>query len=142
MYTEEHLQQHDDAFSDEQISVSMTSSYDSDIFQEKLEIELNKREDKGYRKEKSKMEDGTFFKIESYCTPYTLGGQIRHAISGKRSRCKVGSKDENLFFVVTDTTYNAENPRKLFYNSPEEFERHYRVSLPTEVKLAYLQKKR
>jgi hypothetical protein len=142
MYTEEYLQQHDDAYSEDNISISISdSNYDSEIFQEKLEIELNKREDKGYRKEKVRLRDGTTHKIESYATSYAINAPVRHAVSGKRTRCTVGTRDENLFFIVTDTTANEENPRRLFYNTPEEFERHYRTTLPVAVKERFLQKR-
>ena len=143
MYTEEHLQNHDDAFSEEEFTVSVSSdySYDSNLLKEKINVELMKRQDADYRKQKKILPDGSFLKIESYCTPFVIGSRIRHAITGKRTHCQVGTRDESAFFIVTDTTATSQTARRLYYNSPEEYERHYRINLSTDIKNAFLHKK-
>jgi hypothetical protein len=71
---------------------------------------------------------GKNYKIESYSTPVLTNGFIRHATSGAYLEHRVGSKFEDLYFIVTDSTapYCKDHlePRKLYYNNPEEFERH------------------
>ena len=143
MYTEEHLQNHDDAFSDEEFTVSISSdySYDSNILKDKIDVELMKRQDADYMKVKTRLRDGSFLKIESYCTPFVIGSRIRHAITGKRTHYHVGTRDESAFFIVTDTTAPSQTPRRLYYNSPEEYERHYRINLSTDIKNDFLHKK-
>lgn len=143
MYTEEHLQNHEDAYSEDEITVSVSSdySYDSNLLKEKIDVELMKRQDADYRKQKTILPDGSFLKIESYCTPFIIGSRIRHAITGKRTHCHVGTRDESAFFIVTDTTAPSQTPRRLYYNSPEEYERHYRINLSTDIKNAFLHKK-
>ena len=77
----------------------------------------------------------------------TIGGKIRNATTGIREDERVGSKYEDLYFVVKDTalytkTETNNEPRKLFYRTPEEFERHMRVTLPQSVKETWYNKQK
>ena len=59
------------------------------------------------------------------------GTKIRNAITGKQYNSFVGSKDENNFFKVIDSTgkydsngkfcYGNPNPNKLFFENYQEF---------------------
>lgn len=87
--------------------------------------------DKGYHKVKRKLNkvciDGKYHKniiIEFYVSGDT-GNKIRNAITGYRSSYKVGSADEDIFFKVK--MVNGESKKGygcLFYDSPEQFEKH------------------
>lgn len=66
-------------------------------------------------------------------------GYIRHAISGVRCPHRVGSRHEDLYFKMRDAfTKNINNatygPRKLYYYSPEECERHHDITISQSIK--------
>ena len=103
--------------------------------QSKKEIDSMKKADKGYHKfevhyGRKKVE------LELYSTPATPGKQIRDAITGYRNtRHLVGSMDEDLYFKTIAATGQLGNDGNLlFYNSPEEFERHMKVTVSQEIK--------
>ncbi len=74
-------------------------------------------------------------KIELYSTSLTPGNKIRDAITGMRYNERVGSNNEDLYFKVRMTTiHDAKNVITLFYNSPEEYERHQYVNISDEIK--------
>ena len=139
MYQEEYLPQ-DNAYDfdaqDEEISISVSSDDDSKIIVSKFNTQQKKQADPWYLKQKVVV-DGEIKKIESFATMLNCNSKIRHAISGHRTPHYVGTKHESKYFSVTDTTGpKANEPRRLYYNTPEEFERHYfhTVNVPTEVK--------
>jgi len=75
-------------------------------------------------------------KIEYYSSGDT-GSQIRDAVTGHRCQYLVGSKYEDLFFSViisNGNTRQSYHPAVLFYNSPEQYEKHQHIELPTNVK--------
>ena len=71
---------------------------------------------------------GKTYKIESHSSPVLTNGHMRHATSGAYLEHRVGSKYDDLYFIVSDSTAppceDYLEPRKLYYNNPEEFERH------------------
>jgi len=147
MYAEEYLP--DDAidyFDVSDVSIEETSSVDTDIRDQIKRTELNKRLDKDYYSYKINEFDGEFMKkmrIQVFSSP--TEGKIRNAATGIRMEHNVGSKYESLYFVVKDTavgtkTPMSSDPRKLFYNNPEECERHLRIALPQSVKAAFINK--
>lgn len=74
-------------------------------------------------------------KIELYSTSLTPGNKIRDAITGMRYNERVGSNYEDLYFKVRMTTiHDANNVITLFYNSPEEYEKHQYVNISDEIK--------
>jgi hypothetical protein len=85
----------------------------------------SKKIDKGYHKLKtSKYEKSSG--IEVYSTNSTPGSMIRDAITGARNKeWLVGSKNERIFFKVA-LTYGHTNRDSLllYFDSPEQFERH------------------
>jgi hypothetical protein len=146
MYNEEYLPQ-DDAYDmddmGEEFSVSVSSQDDSEIIMSKLNTQYKKQVDPGYVKQKIKV-DGVLQKVESFASKLNSNGLIRHAITGHRTQYRVGSKYESLFFAVMDSTgFVSNEPRKLYYNSPEEFERHFHHTMPVsqEVKETWLNRK-
>jgi hypothetical protein len=83
--------------------------------------------------------------VEIYMTKNQPGYLIRNAISGIReTKYRVGRKDECLFFKVklTDKLYGQhESYGVLFYDSPEEYERHFNISLQQGLKESWVERK-
>lgn len=80
-------------------------------------------------------------KIEMYSTVLTPGNKIRDAVTGIRYHDRVGSKNEDLYFKVRMTTiHDPKNVITLFYNSPEEYERHQYVDVSNEIKELWREK--
>ena len=99
-----------------------------------------KKMDKGYQKVSRKLNkvwvDGKYYKnvnIEFYCS--SENGYIRNAITGYRSRGKVGSSEEDTYFKVKMASGECKkNSGVLFYDSPEQFEKHQFVILKLPIK--------
>lgn len=137
MYADEHLAEDThDYFNASDMSIDETSTIDTETRNHLKMNEVHKRMDKDYYCYKTRINCENI-KIELYSSPFK--GFIRNATTGIRSQYKVGSKYEDLFFKVKDVARNNQTvlnnlPRKLFYDSPEECERHMHVIIPTEVK--------
>lgn len=91
--------------------------------------------DPGYHKI-IRREAGIKFKTEVYSTSFIPGSMIRDAITGHRySRYRVGSWNEDLFFKIKEVSGNiGYKSNILFYDSPEQFERHMKVNVSIETK--------
>jgi hypothetical protein len=101
-----------------------------------------KNQDKGYHNIKIPY-GRKHIEIEVYSTPTTPGKPIRDAITGsKMSKHLVGSLDENLYFKVALATGQLKNDEGhvLFYDSPEQFERHMRSTVSQEMKQKWTDK--
>lgn len=72
---------------------------------------------------------------QDYHTSNIVGSTIINAVTGKPyNNCYVGSKSENLFFRVIDSTgycnttgsrtFGNRTPNKLFYDSKEQYIEH------------------
>lgn len=77
-------------------------------------------------------------RIDGYYTVNIPGSPIRNAVIGSyemdhtgNTKFRVGSVWEDLFFKVVITTVK-DSPYTLFYDSPEQYERHMNSSLPEE----------
>ena len=73
--------------------------------------------------------DGIKTKTEVYSTSFIPGTMIRDAITGhKHPTYRVGSWCEDLFFKVKDTRcYVGNQSFCLYYDSPEQYERHFKA---------------
>lgn len=138
MYYEEYLPQ-DDVYDpenkDEIVSISISSEDDSEIIESKFNTQEKKQSDPGYRKQKILL-NGEIVKIETFATTTSkYSAKIRNAITGHRTPHIVG-KDDELYFSVVDTTCSSTDHRKMYFISPEQFERHYHntMSVPVGVK--------
>jgi hypothetical protein len=80
------------------------------------------------------------FKVEFFETGYQPGINIRNALTGAYYNHKTGTFDEYFYFKVVDACYSGKNPYFLFYDSPEQFERHFFCSLPKETKRKWLER--
>jgi hypothetical protein len=75
-------------------------------------------------------------KIEFFATRYSPGNRIRHAISGMHEKIQCGSAYEDLYFKVNHATgeFGNKDPLILFYDTPEQFERHWDTNVSSELK--------
>jgi hypothetical protein len=91
--------------------------------------------DRGYRKLKE-TRNNKKVNIEVYTTGYTPGTVIRDAVTGARySGIFVGTREEDQFFKVKIITAGmGKEPGNLYFFTPDEFERHYKITLKSEVK--------
>jgi hypothetical protein len=82
-------------------------------------------------------------KIEFYTTKHR-GCNIINAYTGEKTNYKVGSKYEDLFFVVSNPVNNCKimknNETKLYYDTPESYERNHYIVLNDEVKKKWYEK--
>ena len=82
-------------------------------------------------------------KIDCY-TSSDAGTYIRNAETGNYYKYKVGSKEEDLFFKIAFSsgelqTKNSSNI--LFYDSPEQFEKHLMEEVKQDIKDVWHSKK-
>jgi hypothetical protein len=130
--SEDEINKYQDVYEDETIS---TTSYT--ITSEKKKrlkaLEDIKRMDKGYNKVQ-RIHNGKQYSIEYYATPINPGRKIRNAINGSYTNCLVGSLDENLFFKIRLLTDKCdEDLTTLYYDSPEQYEKHFNTVLDNDI---------
>ena len=91
--------------------------------------------DKGYNKIKQKV-NGRYKYIEYYKTPNRPGTMIRDAITGYNTNSLVGSLKEDLYYKVNVAVGDTDktNPSVLFFENPEQFERHFYCSVSNSTK--------
>ena len=67
------------------------------------------------------------------------GNVAKNATTGSTYNIKVGSKEEDSLFKVTDSTgrNGRKEPYTYFYDSPEEFEKNNHMKVSQEVKSAF-----
>lgn len=73
-----------------------------------------------------------------------LGSNIRNAEYGTYTPYIVGSKYENLFFSVLDTTIQSDlrgGSVRLFYESPEQYESHQFASVDEDTRARWYEKR-
>ena len=88
--------------------------------------------------------DGKFYKkltIKSYGSGQ-MGSRIRNAVTGQYTPYKVGSQNEDLFFIVNDSTgHNGrKEPLFLYYDNPEQYENHQFIMLNQKIKEKWYEK--
>jgi hypothetical protein len=138
MYNEEFFNDPDDTNST--MSNTNSSTLNSDKYEEKRMIKEYKRLDQGYRKiKKNALRKYT---LEFYYTSTLSDTHIRNAISGERTRWRVGRKlEESLFFSVILATGELSNgPYVLFYDSPEQYEKHQNLKISQRTKEQWYEK--
>lgn len=71
-------------------------------------------------------------------TNNTHGRHIRNAVNGQYTKHIVGSSDEYLYFsVLIATGESGQTPDCLFYDSPEQYERHMHAVVSDSAKDAW-----
>jgi hypothetical protein len=74
-----------------------------------------------------------------------VGTYIRNAENGNYYKIKVGTKEEDLFFKVTLATGELRTRNSssvLFYDSPEQYEKHTMHELSDDIKNNWVEKKK
>ena len=147
MYNEDYLGEEVINYTDEDISVTVDdlSTLDSEIIEERRILKAYKKADAGYYSFK-KIVGENLVKIEVFSTTPNMK-KIRHAITGLRTPYPVGCKQEDLFFTIVDSSSLAPKSdstlrRKLYYNSPEEYERHFNVTVNRDTKKIWYDRNR
>jgi hypothetical protein len=97
-----------------------------------------KFEDRGYNRVRRSLKgEKQHVWIEYYETSPSPQMYIRDAISGSiRAPYRTGTPDEDLFFSVRLATGEGRTSggSNLFYDSPEQYERHFHMKLPEDIK--------
>ena len=107
----------------------------------KVNIE-SKNTDSGYHSI-YRVVSGKPAKIVFYQTSSTPNMYIRDAVTGVRvSPYRVGTADEDLFFSVILATGETgrREPAVLFYDNPEQYERHFYTKVSAGTKRAWMAK--
>ena len=130
------------------VSVSTVSTNDTESNKNKVKnrFGVSYKNDKNFFKIKST--NKSIPTINAYSTSILPGGTIRNAISGYlendymgRPIYKVGTMNEELFFKANVSVNGVTGePRILFYDSPEQYERHFRTTLSDETKNIWREK--
>jgi len=130
------------------VSVSTVSTNDTETKKNKIKnrFGVSYKNDKNFFKIKSTIKG--IPSISAYSTSILPGATIRNAVSGYlendyagRSIYKVGSINEELFFKANVSINGISGePRILFYDSPEQYERHFRTTLSDETKNIWREK--
>jgi len=102
-----------------------------------------KRSDKGYNKITINISNNKKKHIEFYETFLRPGTHLRNAITGGYYDETVGSKRENLWFKVNNATAfgGRRNPAIMYFDTPEQFERHFNTTVSAKNKEMWLSKK-
>ena len=122
----------DDELQDMQEVASSVSSINTIIKKQRKTWDKPKNIDKDHQII-HKIVDGKRIEIECYATQNRQGAMIRNAIIGTRyNEYLVGNIKEQLFFKVRYLA--TKEPFTLFYDSPEQYERHMKTTVSVEVK--------
>jgi len=75
------------------------------------------------------------YRVTYYDTNLTPGRRIRNAVSGHYTNHVVGTNDEYLYFSnLICTGESGSTPHCLFYDTPEQYERHMHTTISDETK--------
>ena len=97
-----------------------------------------------YRNKMSSSSKVKHARVDCY-TSGDLGTRIRNAETGQYYKFKVGSKDEDLFFKIalaTGELKTTNGSNVLFYDSPEQYEKHLMTEVDEETKDMWVAKKK
>ena len=78
--------------------------------------------------------------IAYFHTDFNPGSTIRNAVTGiYESGFKFGSTNEDLFFKVAQSCCGPDH-HILFYDTPEQYEKHFRTAVTTDMKTKWVEK--
>ena len=130
-------------------SVSSVSTHDTEANKNKVKTRfgVSYKNDKNYFKIKGNKKYG-LPSITGFSTSIIPGATIRNGVTGYlesdymgKPIYKVGTLDEHLFFKASIAVNGITGePRILFYDNPEQYERHFNVELPIETKKLWQEK--
>jgi len=85
--------------------------------------------------------DGKLFRVLAYRTIPSPNRLIRDAVTGQRTQYRACTADEDFFFSVIVATGEAGNePCVLFYDNPEQYERHFKTKVSAETNARWIEK--
>lgn len=116
---------------------TIASTVDSKKKRMRKNIDDYKKIDSAYHKKKI-IVDFKKVDVEFYVTPPLAGGRIRDAITGMRMGHLVCSKYEDLYFKVRIAI--GQEAYSLYYDSPEQYERHMNVTISQSDKQKWMEK--
>jgi len=124
--------------------VEDTQSLDYSSDHTSTDVESNRHGDSGYHRIKIGPKHN-MKTVEFYESKQFTGATIRYATTGFYTSHKVGSQDQDLYFKVVNTTHPANNtgvhqPCHLYYESPEQWERHFHTYCPENIKTTWREK--
>ena len=133
--SDEEIDKYHDVYMEDDISISTTNYTVTSEKKKRLKaLEDIKRLDKGYNKV-FRHRNGKQYSVEYYATSLNPGRKIRNAINGAYTNCLVGSYDEDLFFKLRLLTDKCdEDLTTLYYDSPEQYEKHFNTELDDATK--------
>ena len=80
-------------------------------------------------------------KIELYRSSRSPNHRIRNAVTGIYENLRVGKFESNLMFkVVLATGETGPDPEHLYFDSPEQYERHFKIEVSNTIKSEWQQK--
>jgi hypothetical protein len=129
-YGEQAIPYYDDS------SIDDLNTLNSHIRNQRKIVKEGKKLDKGYHTI-TKTLDGEQHEIEYYETSICPKTTIRNASSGLyETGYRVGTRDEYLFFKVCNSHGHPDSrePHILFYDNPEQWERHFKCVCDQEIK--------
>lgn len=149
MYDDEYqnvVEQYNDYLDTDTYSITEVSSVNSYDKNQKKKYEDAKKADPGYHKLKRFVNTKNGTKKESYevyTTSCDTGAIIRNAVTGVRfNKFRVGSSAESQFFKTRLATgETGRDGETLYFDSPEEFEKHMRLTVSPEIKEKWLEKR-
>lgn len=102
--------------------------------QKKIQNDL-KRQDPGFFVIKRNVIGSKRVKLELYKTPISYNYRIRNAITGIYETSKVGTLESSLHFkVALCTGETGKDPAHLYFDSPEQYEFHFGVTVNNKIK--------
>ena len=85
--------------------------------------------------------DGKMARIIAYKTICMPNRLIRDAVTGIRTRYRACTSDEDFFYsVIVATGETGPEPCVLFYDNPEQYERHFKTKVSPEAKSRWIAK--
>ena len=138
--------------SEEEFDMSSYFSNDNKSSEDSSSIFVSKKK----RKQNNTNENGSYtftrtindvrLKIPCFATKSTMGTKIKSATLGTYyENMYVGKNDENMFFkvrVINGETGKSVFGNDLYYDSPEEYERHLFVKVSPSIKEKWMKKYR
>jgi hypothetical protein len=118
----------------------VTSKYETNLKVKKIMGDIHQNT-KGFHLLKRQSKDGKWHSVEVFSSG-SQGSTIRNAISGSYYYGdRVGSVNEDLYYKVGISTGDVGRDSVfLFYDSPEQYERHMYVMIDSENKQRWLEK--
>ena len=85
--------------------------------------------------------EGKMVRIIAYKTVCMPNRLIRDAVTGNRTKYRACSSDEDLFYsVLIASGETGQEPCILFYDNPEQYERHFKTKVSAESKSRWIAK--